>query len=55
MTAVYRTGMQFQGDVDIPIIDWRHYLEDDLDMHHRTRASPPASGCSTTTATPATR
>jgi hypothetical protein len=32
--AVYRTGMQFQGDLDIPIIDWRHYLEDDLDMHH---------------------
>ena len=32
--AVYDTGMQFQGDVDIPIIDWRHYLEDELDMHH---------------------
>ncbi len=32
--AVYRTGMQFQGDVDIPIIDWRHYLEDELDMHN---------------------
>jgi hypothetical protein len=26
--------MQFQGDIDIPIIDWRHYLEDELDMHH---------------------
>jgi hypothetical protein len=24
----------FDGDVDIPIIDWRHYLEDELDMHH---------------------
>ncbi len=34
MKAVYRTGMQFQGDIDIPIIDWRHYLEDELDMHH---------------------
>ena len=32
--AVYRTGMQFQGDVDIPIIDWRHNLEDELDMHN---------------------
>jgi hypothetical protein len=32
--AVYETGMQFQGDIDIPIIDWRHYLEDELDMHH---------------------
>ena len=32
--AVYRDGMQFQGDVDIPIIDWRHYLEHELDMHN---------------------
>ena len=32
--AVYETGLQFDGDVDIPIIDWRHYLEDELDMHH---------------------
>jgi hypothetical protein len=32
--AVYSTGMQFQGDIDIPIIDWRHYLEDELDMHN---------------------
>jgi hypothetical protein len=32
--AAYTSGMQFQGDIDIPIIDWRHYLEDDLDMHH---------------------
>jgi hypothetical protein len=32
--AVYRTGMQFQGDIDIPVIDWRHYLEDELDMHN---------------------
>jgi hypothetical protein len=26
--------MQFQGDIDIPVIDWRHYLEDQLDMHN---------------------
>jgi hypothetical protein len=32
--AAYTSGMQFQGDVDIPVIDWRHYLEDELDMHH---------------------
>ena len=32
--AVYRTGMQFQGDIDIPVIDWQHYLEDELDMHN---------------------
>ncbi|HMG42114.1 MAG TPA: DUF6351 family protein [Acidimicrobiales bacterium] len=32
--AAYTSGMQFQGDIDIPIIDWRHYLEDELDMHN---------------------
>jgi hypothetical protein len=26
--------MHFGGDVDIPVIDWRHYLEHQLDMHH---------------------
>ena len=34
MHAAYTSGMEFQGDVDIPVIDWRHYLEDELDMHH---------------------
>jgi hypothetical protein len=34
MRAAYEAGMYFDGDIDIPIIDWRHYLEDDLDMHH---------------------
>jgi len=34
MNAAYTSGMVFQGDIDIPIIDWRHYLEDELDMHH---------------------
>jgi hypothetical protein len=26
--------MRFDGHIDIPVIDWRHYLEDELDMHH---------------------
>jgi Tannase-like family of unknown function (DUF6351) len=34
MHAAYESGMVFDGEIDIPIIDWRHYLEDDLDMHH---------------------
>jgi hypothetical protein len=34
MQAAYESGMYFDGDIDIPIIDWRHYLEEDLDMHH---------------------
>ncbi|MBX3703281.1 MAG: hypothetical protein KF822_05865 [Steroidobacteraceae bacterium] len=34
MRAVYRSGLVFMGDIDIPIIDWRHYLEDELDMHN---------------------
>lgn len=32
--AVYETGMRFDGKITIPLIDWRHYLEDELDMHH---------------------
>ena len=34
MNAAYTSGLQFQGDIDIPVIDWRHYLEDELDMHN---------------------
>ena len=34
MHAAYEKGIRFDGDVDIPVIDWRHYLEDQLDMHH---------------------
>jgi hypothetical protein len=34
MRAAYESGMRFDGDIDIPVIDWRHYLEDQLDMHH---------------------
>ena len=41
MRAVYRSGLVFRGDIDIPIIDWRHYLEPVLDMHnsHQSFAS----------------
>ncbi len=34
MQAAYRWGQVFIGRVDLPIIDVRHYLEDELDMHH---------------------
>ncbi len=39
--AAYRSGLVFMGDIDIPIIDWRHYLEPALDMHnsHQSFAS----------------
>jgi len=41
MQAVYRAGLVFRGDIDIPVIDWRHYLEPVLDMHnsHQSFAS----------------
>lgn len=32
--AAYRSGMVFRGKLDIPVIDWRHYLEAWLDMHN---------------------
>jgi hypothetical protein len=32
--AVHRAGLVFTGDIDIPVIDWRHYLEEQLDMHN---------------------
>ena len=34
MRAAYRSGLVFDGKIDIPIIDWRHYLEAELDMHN---------------------
>ena len=34
INAAYDVGMRFDGDIDIPVIDWRHYLEHQLDMHH---------------------
>jgi hypothetical protein len=41
MKAAYRKGLYFDGDIDIPIIDWRPYLEEVLDMHnsHQSFAS----------------
>jgi len=34
IAAAYRGGQVFIGEVDLPIIDVRHYLEEKLDMHH---------------------
>jgi hypothetical protein len=41
MNAAYEAGLVFRGDIDIPIIDWRHYLEEHLNMHnsHQSFAS----------------
>ena len=41
MRAAYEDGLVFLGDIDIPIIDWRHYLEAELNMHnaHQSFAS----------------
>ncbi|MCW8195125.1 hypothetical protein F6455_10040 [Proteobacteria bacterium 005FR1] len=36
MEGAYRSGHVFIGQVDVPIIDARHYLEEELDMHHST-------------------
>lgn len=32
--AAYRSGNVFLGKIDMPILDFRHYLEAELDMHH---------------------
>ena len=39
--AAYTSGIVFRGAIGIPIIDWRHYLEAELDMHnsHQSFAS----------------
>jgi len=34
MQAAYESGLVFHGDIDIPVIDWRHYLESELNMHN---------------------
>lgn len=34
ITAAFRSGQVFTGKLDIPIVDLRHYLEPELDMHH---------------------
>ncbi len=32
--AAYYSGHIFMGKLDIPVLDLRHYLDDELDMHH---------------------
>lgn len=32
--SAFSSGMVNRGDVEIPMIDWRHYLEEVLDMHN---------------------
>jgi hypothetical protein len=32
--AAYESGLVNHGDVEIPMIDWRNYLERELDMHN---------------------
>jgi hypothetical protein len=41
MRAAYRSGVYFDGDIDIPLVDVRPYLEPVLDMHnsHQSFAS----------------
>jgi hypothetical protein len=41
MNAAYNSGLYFNGKINIPLIDWRHYLEEELDMHnsHQSFAS----------------
>lgn len=34
INAAYDSGMVFDGELNIPVIDWRHYLEEVLDMHN---------------------
>ena len=34
MWAAYESGQAFYGKLDIPVIDMRHYLEEELDMHN---------------------
>lgn len=32
--AAYTSGLVFDGELNMPVIDWRHYLEEVLDMHN---------------------
>ncbi len=34
IAAAYRSGQVFLGELSTPIIDFRHYLEPELNMHH---------------------
>jgi hypothetical protein len=45
MNAAYNKGLYFDGDIESPLIDWRHYLEEELDMHdsHQSFASCDSS------------
>lgn len=36
MEAAYRSGHVFIGQVDVPILDLRHYRDHELDIHHAT-------------------
>ena len=38
MRAAYDAGLVFRGEIDIPMIDWRHYLEEQLDMHNSSQS-----------------
>lgn len=38
MQRAYETGLVFRGAPDIPFIDWRHYLEEELDMHNTSQS-----------------
>ena len=34
IAAAYRSGNVFLGKIEMPVLDFRHYLEHELDMHH---------------------
>ncbi|MFC4259170.1 DUF6351 family protein [Marinobacter lacisalsi] len=34
INAAYTSGLVFDGQLNMPVIDWRHYLEEVLDMHN---------------------
>ncbi|WP_417547912.1 DUF6351 family protein [Marinobacter segnicrescens] len=34
INAAYTSGLVFDGELNMPVIDWRHYLEEVLDMHN---------------------
>ncbi len=36
--AVLESGLVFLGDIDVPVIDWRPYLEEVLDMHNTSQS-----------------
>lgn len=34
INGAYTSGLVFDGELNMPVIDWRHYLEEVLDMHN---------------------